>query len=298
MCITVNKNNPQCCFARVRELASLSSPWYFGAVPNLNASEYAASWETAFDPDGLAGEYGLRTAERRSGGYFCDNKRPGAGPHGRESNGCCKWSGPMWPFESSKAITAAINVLNNYPTVTTVDKSKLWTMLWQYTASHTPEWRLIDVHNGEYLNITAGVAPHSPGANARNWLFNGTGNLWIAESGCADKGNLSLGLSGPSWTDDAEQGYRYNHATFVDLVMSGVAGLQPLANGTLIVNPLIEAAQLPWWTVDGVSLHARIVSVAFDADGLHYKRGAGLKVWVDGVVAASSPTLTKLVVAL
>ena len=51
-------------------------------------------------------------------------------------------------------------------------------------------------------------------------------------------------------------------------------------------------------TTLGVSLHARIVSVEFDADGSHYKRGCGLQVWVDGVVAASSPTLAKLVVTL
>jgi len=52
MCITVNAGNPQCCFAGVRELASLTSPWYFGAVPLGNASAYADSWHTAFDPDG------------------------------------------------------------------------------------------------------------------------------------------------------------------------------------------------------------------------------------------------------
>jgi len=77
---------------QVRELASLSSPWYFGAVPKGNASYYGSSWNTAFDPEGLAGDYGLRTAERRHPKYFCDKPRPGPG------GGCCSWSGPMWPF--------------------------------------------------------------------------------------------------------------------------------------------------------------------------------------------------------
>jgi hypothetical protein len=76
--------------AGVRELASLSSPWYFMAVPKANASAYAASWTTAFDPMGLGAQYGLRTAEKRHPKYFCDKKRPGAG------GGCCNWSGPMW----------------------------------------------------------------------------------------------------------------------------------------------------------------------------------------------------------
>ena len=114
----------------------------------------------------------------------------------------------MWPFESSKAITAAINVLNRYPSVTTVSRPQLWGMLWQYASAHTPAWRLIDVHDGEFLNMSAGQPPSSRGSQARRWLLNGTGELWVAESGCADAGNRTAGLSGPSWTDDAEQGYR------------------------------------------------------------------------------------------
>ena len=70
-------------FAGVRELASLSSPWFFQAVPTANASLYAGSWDTAFDPDGLGGPAGLRSAEKRADGYYC-----GAG--------CCSWSGPVW----------------------------------------------------------------------------------------------------------------------------------------------------------------------------------------------------------
>ena len=43
----------------------------------------------------------------------------------------------MWPFETAKAITAAIDVLNNYPGVASVDKGKIWSMLWAY-APFTP----------------------------------------------------------------------------------------------------------------------------------------------------------------
>jgi len=35
---------------------------------------------------------------------------------------------------------------------------------------------------------------------------------------------------------------------------------------------------LPWWAVDGVLLHGRIVSVVFDMTGLHYSKGKGLRV--------------------
>ena len=84
----------------------------------------------------------------------------------------------------------------------------------------------------------------------------------------------------------------------MDLVLSGVVGLQPKPNGTLVVNPLVPATSLPWWAADGVALHGKIVTVVFDADGTHYKAGAGLRVMVNGVVAASSPTLKPLTVQL
>eukprot|EP01047_Picozoa_sp_COSAG01_P070440 COSAG01_NODE_10676_length_2107_cov_4.714143_1_plen_94_part_00 len=89
-----------------------------------------------------------------------------------------------------------------------------------------------------------------------------------------------------------------NHATFMDLVLSGVVGLQPKPNGTLLVNPLVPAASLPWWAADGVSLHGKVVTVVFDASGTHYHRGAGLQVMVDGATVASSPTLMPLMVQL
>ena len=111
-------------FAHVRELASLSSPWLFGVVPPADAAVYQESWRAAFDPDGLGGPNGLRTAEKRHPKYTC-----GAG--------CCDWSGPVWPFETSKTISAAVNVLNNYPEVTALDAGKFWELLWPYVQMHT-----------------------------------------------------------------------------------------------------------------------------------------------------------------
>ena len=53
-----HESNGRWTFAGVRELASLTSPWMFSVVPRGNASLYADSWNTAFDPDGLGGPHG------------------------------------------------------------------------------------------------------------------------------------------------------------------------------------------------------------------------------------------------
>ena len=265
-------------FSGVRELASLTSPWLFSVVPTTNASAYAHSWDTAFDEDGLGGPNGLRTAEKRHPGYYCDA-------------GCCSWSGPVWPYESSKAISAAINVLNNYPDVTTIDGGRFWDMLFDYTAMHTTKWRVMASRSTFYRNLT-----QSPVAE---YLMDGLGELWVGENGCGDeKWTVQKGLTGPAWTDRATEGYRYNHATFMDLVLSGVVGLQPMHNGSVIVNPLVPATILPWWCADGVELHGKIISVVFDTDGSHYKRGTGLMVMVNGVMAATSPVLKPVTVSL
>eukprot|EP01046_Picozoa_sp_COSAG06_P008097 COSAG06_NODE_406_length_16115_cov_38.420142_4_plen_594_part_00 len=276
--------------AGVRELASLSSPWFFQAVPQENASSYAASWLSAFDPEGLGGPFGLRTAEKRHPGYSC-------------SAGCCSWAGHYWPFESSKAVTAAIHVLNHYAdTVDTLDKRKFWHLLWQYTASHTPAWGVMNGVGNNGRKGTACYANLTAASQTARWLEPGLGlgDYWVAENGCADATipTDAGSIPGPAWTDDATLGYRYNHASFMDLVLSGVVGLVPSANGTLVVNPLVPADVLPWWAADGMLLHGRVISVLFDADGKHYNKGAGLQVLVDGVKAASAPTLSKLVVNL
>eukprot|EP01043_Picozoa_sp_COSAG02_P126721 COSAG02_NODE_64004_length_261_cov_1.567901_1_plen_66_part_00 len=65
-----------------------------------------------------------------------------------------------------------------------------------------------------------------------------------------------------------------------------------------MVNPLVSPRSLAWWAADGISLHGKIVSVVFDADGTHYNAGAGLKVMVNGATAATSPTLRPLTVQL
>ena len=104
---------------------------------------------------------------------------------------------------AAKAISAAINVLNTYPTVKSLDNEKLWTLLWQYAASHTPLWKVINTTNGEFCDLS------DPQSDLQKWLLPGTENYWIAESGCADRNDMGQ----PAWTDVAEEGYEYNHST-------------------------------------------------------------------------------------
>jgi len=267
-------------FAGVRTLASLTSPWYFGAVPAENASFFAASWEAAFDPEGLGGAFGLRTAEKRSPAYSCWPKA------------CCYWGGPVWPFETSKAITAAVNVLQSAalaPQVPALTRARLFGLLGDYTRMHLGggAWQITNFTTGERANYSL--------LNESGFFLPGLGASWIAEAGCGDDA---------TWTDNPSGGYLYQHSTFVDLVLTAVCGLAPRASGaapSLTVAPLQPSdAALTWWAVDGALVNGRAVCVFWDADGTRYGRGAGLRVFLDGVPAAHAATTQgpPLVVAL
>jgi hypothetical protein len=274
---------PPAAFAGVRELASLSSPWLFGAVPAANASRYASAWGAAFDAEGLLGRFGLRTAERRHPEFSCP------------PSSCCWWRGPSWPFETSKLLSAAVDVLQAPAVAAQVpllNRSGWWLLLEQYTAMHSfgaapGAWTVINASGADP------TAPADPGVlAAEGLLFTDAPPLrasWIAESGCADDAN---------YTDVPEQGYKYLHSTFVDLVITGVAGLTPLAwpanaetPPSVSVAPLQPSdAALVWWCLDGLRVGGRLLTVLWDADGSRYGRGVGLRVLLDGVLAASATT--------
>ena len=89
----------------------------------------------------------------------------------------------------------------------------------------------------------------------------------------------------------------YEHSSYMDIVLSGVVGLQPAAwvrSGaapSLAVAPLQPSDDaLAWWCADAVAVGGHSVTVLWDADGSRYSRGAGLRVFVDGALAAQANT--------
>ena len=253
--------------ADVRELASLTSPWYFGAIPEGAAGAYGGAWEQVFDASGLGGAHGVRTAEARHAGYGCF------------AGSCCHWGGPVWPFETSKLLGAAIGILQapalaaGVPALT---RARLTLLLRQYVNQHLDTW---------WISDGAGVRANYSAVAAAGLFFEGTGSAWVAEAGCAEDAQ---------WTDSWRQGYRYLHSSFLDLVLSGVAGLAPAAASAraLRVAPLQVPAGQPgapaWWCADGLVVGGRRVTVLWDADGSRYGRGAGLSVLLEGALAAHS----------
>jgi hypothetical protein len=86
----------------------------------------------------------------------------------------------------------------------------------------------------------------------------------------------------------------YNHSTFCDLVITGLAGLRPRADNVVEVNPLVPAGAWAWFCIDGVSYHGHSLTILWDQTGGRYGRGMGLSVLSDGKLIAHADHLCRV----
>jgi len=91
-------------YIRGRELAGMA-PWYFN-LPD-DKPLYNSAWEHLTDTNNLLGPFGLRTNEPSYEHYF----KQFVYFEGKRGS---QWNGPSWPYQSSQAITAMANLINNY----------------------------------------------------------------------------------------------------------------------------------------------------------------------------------------
>jgi len=91
-------------FIRGRELAGFV-PWCYN-LPE-NTAKYNLAWKHLVDTTQLFGKYGLRTVEPSYQYYMKQYRYEGTQPE-------CQWNGPSWPFQTTQALVAMANLLNNY----------------------------------------------------------------------------------------------------------------------------------------------------------------------------------------
>ena len=93
---------------------------------------------------------------------------------------------------------------------------------------------------------------------------------------------------------DRERSRYYNHSTFNDLMITGICGLRPQADGSMVVNPLIPQGQWDYFCLDGVVYRGHVLTIIWDKNGQRYHQGTGLTLMVDGKVVANRKDLGKL----
>lgn len=93
---------------------------------------------------------------------------------------------------------------------------------------------------------------------------------------------------------DRERSRYYNHSTFNDLMITGIAGLRPQADGSIVINPLVPQDTWNYFCLDNINYHGNVLTIIYDKDGQHYHQGQGLLLMVDGKIVARRDGLGKL----
>jgi len=99
-------------------------------------------------------------------------------------------------------------------------------------------------------------------------------------------------------TPDSNRSRFYNHSTFCDLVITGLAGLVPSEGEEVRIDPLIPPQTWEWFCLDNVPFRGHILTILWDQTGLRYGQGKGLSVYADGCKIAASENLEPLTVRL
>ncbi|USP80206.1 hypothetical protein yc1106_07480 [Curvularia clavata] len=110
-----------------------------------------------------------------------------------------------------------------------------------------------------------------------------TGILDLEEDYHPDTGLPIVGL---------KRSHHYFHSGFNDLILSGLVGLRPSADDVLVVNPLADSS-IKYFRAERIIYHGHEIAIQWDTDGSHYGT-KGLQVEIDGKVAASQPTSSRV----
>ena len=164
----------------------------------------------------------------------------------------CQWNGPSWPFATSQTLTALERHLHRYGEGPATKKAYFET-LQTYSNSH----RLTKEDGTKVCWIDENLDP-----------FTGE---WIARKLLIERGNKYN-----------ERGKDYNHSTFCDLIISGLVGIQPQLDGSIVIEPLLPEGEWDWFSLSKVYVAGKEISVIYDKDGSHYGKGKGYFVFVDG----------------
>ncbi len=94
------------------------------------------------------------------------------------------------------------------------------------------------------------------------------------------------------WVYDAVNfSEHYNHSSFIDLVLTGLLGIRPQADDTLVFQPLVPD-DWTYFAVQDLPYHGHLLSIVWDSNGTRYGFGSGLKIYEDGVLIAEAPDLS------
>ncbi len=175
----------------------------------------------------------------------------------------CTWNGPSWPFATTQTLLALANLLDG-PAQPDVTAAQYYQLFANYVLS-------------QHIKL--------PSGRTIDWIdedLDADTDEWIAKDMLLAKGK------------QVGRGNYYNHSGFADPLITGLIGLRPRADNTIVLHPLLPAGQWSYFALDGLPYHGHLLTIVYDATGRQYHRSRGLTLYVDGKQLAHRATLGPL----
>jgi hypothetical protein len=98
-----------------------------------------------------------------------------------------------------------------------------------------------------------------------------------------------------SWSGHDHIGHseHYFHSSYIDLVISGLMGIQSKQTDSIEVDPLIPD-EWDYACLENVKYHGNDITLIWDKTGKKYNKGKGLLLFANGKKIASSPVVKKI----
>jgi len=245
-------------------------------------------WKDEEDKDG--NKMKANTLTYQSGKYS-------GNPHGRELIGYVPWQFNLpdpgyeaaWQFLMNPDFFQAPfgpTTVERHDPQFLIQKSCCWWsgMSWPYATTQTLKAMANLLQNYQQGHVTR--ADYVKLLRTFALTHRKNGKPYLAEAAHPDTGSFE-GHDGYNHSE------HYFHSGFNDLIITGLIGVKPRADGVLEIDPLAPA-EWSFFALDDLPYHGSKVSIIWDKDGSRYQQGAGLQILVNGKKAASATKLQKL----
>ncbi len=157
----------------------------------------------------------------------------------------CQWNGPSWPFATTQVLIGMAN-LENHQQQNYVTRQDYLRLFQEYVLS-------------EHLRLSSGkIIP------------------WIDEDLDADTGEwIARDILAQRHSPEAGRGAYYNHSGFADPLITGLIGLRPSKEDTVVLHPLLPPHAWSYFALDGLPWHGHLLTILYDPTGRRYLRGQG-----------------------
>ncbi len=107
-------------------------------------------------------------------------------------------------------------------------------------------------------------------------------------------GDYLDGATGQWINGDNARARFYNHSTFNDLIITGLAGIVPRADSTIEIDPLLPSNAWDWFCLQDVPYHGQQLTIVWDRDGKKFGVKPGLTIFAKDRQIAHSPDLSQV----